>query len=183
MATFDPPEGHHRRAKAIIRYILHIFHILIALELLAIVIIDLIGRGRTLFILYLIPLIIITLVVEICHLCLRSPPERLKIQLGALNRLQGRAFAYQAAAALAIVHGGGGAYSGRPYWRYHDGLLDAVIILGWIVWSNGLALFTLAILAQEFDLLDWIDERTTKAIRLEDSDVEDNLVRSLDHPA
>jgi hypothetical protein len=93
--------------------------------------------------------------------------------------LVSRAFVYQAASALAIVRSGGNAYSGCSCWMYDDGLSR-----GCYPWLDSMEQWrSIVFIGHSLRPSRLIDKKTTKVIRLEDSDVEhEDLVRPLDHP-
>lgn len=164
---FEPPEDPHRRVKAVTRYLIHLIHVIEALLFLAAFIVGLILLSHKIFLLlYLIPLIIVVLIIEICHLSHHTPPERMTSQLGIFNTLRGRGFIYQVAAALVISN---------TSWVVPQ------IVLGWTAWGIGVFIFILAILAREWEMEDWFEEPVKPSIALEESDTED-LVQAIDHP-
>lgn len=175
------------RMKQISRYIIHIVHFLIVFLFLATVIL-IINYGSPGFyapILYIIPLVIIILAIELFHLCQQTPPERLTSPLGALNSLWGRGIIYQAGAALVITSSrfsGCARFEVSPGdvgWRrngFRDSRLNAAWILGMIAWGIGLVMFICGRLVLAFKLNDWVEKPKKQSIRLEDSDQEEAIV-------
>lgn len=179
---FGEPLPPPSRGKRAVRVIISLIHILIALLLLVIIILTLFSNRRTFFIFYILPLVILTLVVEICHLHHKNVPSRISKQLGGLLRLRIRAFVYQAAAALGIIVGTRSVQSCWGSDNYHqcrtiyDNLLVAVAVTSWVVWSMAVTLFVLAIVSSECGFEDWVEipegGEEERKIQLVDSDSE-----------
>jgi hypothetical protein len=175
------PKSSPSRGKRAVQILLALTHILIAILLLVIVILVLVSRYATPFILYLLPLITLTIALEICNLCHRRLPSRISVKLGALTRLRARAFMYQVAAGYGFLYSPWGprcyGWYGGYYCSGNDGILIAVKVLAWIVWSLGVALFMLAIVSSECEFADWVEEpeegEEQSNIQLVDSDSED----------
>jgi hypothetical protein len=169
------PEPSPSRGKRAVKILMALIHILIGLLLFSIIVVVLASNNRTFFILYILPLIILTIVLEVCHLRHHRLPPRIMAKLGALARLRGRAFAYQAASAYGLV------LSQRWYiggYRCYGncGPFTAVRILAWIVWSLGVALYVLALVSSECGFANWVEEPEEdeeSKIQLADSDSED----------
>ena len=168
--TFEEPQP-PSRPKRFVQFLLSAIQLIIAILLLVVVILLLVGRNPAPFILYLLPLVILTTVLEICHIFRRPVPSRISEKLGAFSELRVRAFAYQAGAAYGLLLGGR-CYGWNCY-MFPELYLPASII-SWTVWGLGVALFILAIVAKECGFESWVEapKEDTK-IQLVESDEED----------
>jgi hypothetical protein len=139
----EPSPDQPSKAKRVVRYLFHLLHFSIGILLLLIVIFSVFSTSP--FILYLLPLVIHILIVEICRLCHFRPPKKLTEGSGFLTPdvLRRRSFVYQLAGAYGI------GWSGRNV------LVLAFSITVWIV---GSILFTVALVAREYDIEDWVQD-------------------------
>lgn len=157
VTAHDPPTDTPSKGKRIMRYSLHILHLTIALLLFCIVIFHLIGVS--LFILYLLPLIIHVIIIEICFLCHRRPPKSLTQGILAPESLRRRAFAYQFSGVFAMSSKGYGPLS------------TVALVMAIIVWVLGILLFGLGIISHEYGFEDWVEEPEPEGtIRLSDAE-------------
>lgn len=180
LSPSTPIESPFHPRKNVIRYITHIIHLFIVFLFLTSVVL-LIASGRLELyatIIYIIPVIVVIIAIELCHLRRRTPPERLTSPLGALNSLWGRGFIYQASGALFITNGrvsGCDYYAilpGEVGWRgsdFRDARLDAAWLLGIMAWGIGIVMFICGILVSAYKLNDWVEEPKKHGIRLEDA--------------
>lgn len=172
--TRNPPKDKHSRLKRDIRYLLHVFHLIIAILMLCIVILNLISHLRTPFILYLLPLIIYVIIIEICYLFHRSPPTKLTNGIYGHQSLRRRAFNYQIAGVLGI------GFATRS-WR--DGVGDAVLGISITVLVVGILLFLVAHVAHECGYGDWVEPEPGGSIRIHDTESAEEIDPILVSPA
>jgi hypothetical protein len=164
----DPHHGIDKdKARRTVLYLMHFLHLAVALLLFIIVVWDLFTIARSLFMIYLIPFVIVIIIVEIFYLFKRDPPVALRHSVLAPIGLQKRSFIYQLAGAFA--------YNWTRIIQRWDlrnrSTIHQVRDLSYIVWTIGIALFVLAMLAKEYNFLDWVEEKQPDD---DEADTQDN---------
>lgn len=159
-------------SKRIVRYLFHLVHLSVSLLLFAAIILGLIEPFH-LFLLYLIPLVVILLIVEISWICHKDPPEKFARNLGWFNAPLVRSYIYQLAGVFPIVIGAHSSMcvrttSGVSSW--HPSAYVEVI-LGSIIWCIGVALFFIVSLACRCGFADWVQDPQGRGIRLPEDDM------------
>ena len=147
--SFDP--------KSFIRYLVHIIHVLVGILLIVAVIIGTIVDTDLLVTLYITPIAVCTLIIDLPFILRRPPNERLSKKFGIFyNKLVARGYVYQLGGAVAL---------GRRY-----RICEAVHIMCWIAWTIGLIMMLVAIVAKYCEYLDWLEEDEPAYIRLRENE-------------
>jgi hypothetical protein len=172
--SHDPDEDRTKKAKCIFRYMIHLLHLDTAILSLSIVIINLVSSSRSPFVLYLVPMIVCVVIIELCYLFRHVPPKKLRESFYGHPSIRRRAFHYQLAGVIGI------ALSRSHHWW--DDLLEASMGVSITVYVIGVVLFCLGYAAHEFGFEDWLEDPEPEgSVALGYKSVED-LSRSLASP-
>ncbi|CAG7852813.1 SubName: Full=Uncharacterized protein {ECO:0000313/EMBL:CCA74156.1} [Serendipita indica DSM 11827] len=159
-----PPPEEPNRGKHAVRALLGFLHFAVAILLITAAIIALIERG-SLFVIYAFPFALLVLIAEIRRRMRRKKATLLDERLKVFNLIRVRGLLYQILGVIIILS------------RAWD---DAVMALGWTVWTIGLVLFLLGGILKELGALNWLDDdQDPGKVRLDDSDDEAEQITSL----
>ncbi|KAG9041201.1 hypothetical protein FS842_002681 [Serendipita sp. 407] len=153
--------GRPRRAKTLVRNVIHIWDLLTVLLLVPIALISFFPRNPAYnYVLgvYVIPMMIFSLAYSLVWLCKKKEDNEARKasgtiiktfltrrQFGFFSRIRVRGFIYQAFAAIPLSHPDSPEAS-----------------IAWLVWVSGVGMFVLGCIANECGFLDWVQEEEGK---------------------
>ena len=174
----DSNTATHEKWKKLTPFLIHILYVIIAIMLFVAALLNVIAGptapGVLALIFYGIFISTFLVIVEIIYFCRldkpRKTPDFTKQHLGFLTGVVGRGVLYQMVGFPYMMEG-----NHERYWRGNVGVVS--IIFGVVIWSIGLCLMVIAILAKAYNFADWIEEEHEGELRLESDDEEVGLLR------